>query len=264
MDKDEVCPICGRRSSGGWLCRWCGTDLKKLPEPAEEPIDVQWRALGERALSAVMPASLALAALLSVAVVLTSGTRKVKGAQPVTQTEAPTATPLLGIPRVTRTPTPEPTASSTPSPTPSPTPYPSPTPTPTPDTTWLDRSFDVSTSDVEFVARIVGGEANCMEKDAQVMVACQIWGDVAEGIPVASLPSRWYGYKDPNESAYDATVQGLLGTPCEALPRCRYVINDNDLKRFLRDGIIEPEALGEAGGRFWIGIDGDMLYCIPR
>jgi len=262
MDQGEVCPICGRYCNRGWLCQWCGSDLKKRPEA--ETVELEWRALGQRALRAAIPASLTVAALLSIAIVLSSGTQKVRGAAQPASTAEPTEVLLLGIPRITRTPTPAPTASLTPSPTPTRSPTPLPSPTLPADTTWLDRSFAVATEDVEAVAYIVGGEANCMSRDAQVMVACQVWGDVAEGMSVSALSSRWYGYQKPNASAWDATVDALLGTSCQALQRCRYVINDNDMRKFLRDGLLEPEDLGISGGSFWLGLEGDVLYCIPK
>jgi len=42
------------------------------------------------------------------------------------------------------------------------------------------------------------------------------------------------------------------------------VINDNDMRKFLRDGLLEPEDLGISGGSFWLGLEGDVLYCIPK
>ncbi len=274
----DECPTCSRRTRGSVLCEWCGRSLdaeRSYKAPRRGRTITAW--FLDRVIPLVLTGGVTVAVLVTITAGRSQAIRPL--ATPSTTpaaTQSGTATRAPPTPTLTPTATPvlldTPTRPSRPVVTPAPTVTPQPTPTSPPPLTstatltptWLSRPFTTTTEDVETVAYIVGGEANAMPYEAQLMVACQVWADVAEGMPVHALHNRWYGHQHPTESAWNATVWGLLSVGCDSVPRCRFVLNLADVHTLLGLGMLTPDMLGEGGGRFWVNERGDMLYCVPR
>ena len=76
------------------------------------------------------------------------------------------------------------------------------------------------------------------EKCGEV-TACALIRDIDKGV---ILRNRWYGYRNPNQEAFDAITWARNPENCRSYPQCKFVGNGRDLETWAKHGWVSPDA----------------------
>lgn len=70
------------------------------------------------------------------------------------------------------------------------------------------------------------------------VTACALIKDIEKGVV---LRNRWYGYRDPNQAAFDAIAWARNPENCRSYTPCKFVGNGKDLETWAKHGWVSPD-----------------------